>query len=67
MSERIKVPSSLLDSESVEKMLLILFPCSAKKPKYTAKKKHPLFLIFKENNAALRMKFFRDPLIKFLW
>ena len=30
-------------------------------------KKHPLFLIFKENNHSLRMKFFSDPLIKHLW
>ena len=67
MSERIKVPNSLNDKESVEKMILILFPCFAKRPTHSAKKKHPLFLIFKENNQALRMKFFKDPLIKFLW
>ena len=67
MIERVNVPQNLLDKESVEKMLVILFPCIAKRPAYSAKKKHPLFQIFKENNAALRMEFFRDPLIKFLW
>ena len=67
MCERVKVPNNLLDKESVEKMLVILFPCITKKRAHSAKKKHPLFLIFKENNHALRMKFFSDPLIKFLW
>ena len=67
MSETVQVPNHLLDNESVEKMLIILFPCITKKPAYSAKKKHPLFLIFRENNYALRMMFFSDPLIKFLW
>ena len=67
MCERLKVPKSLLDTENVEKMLVILFPCIAKRPAYSDKKKHPLFRIFKENNHALRMKFFSDPLVKFLW
>ena len=48
-------------------MLIILFPCITKKPAYASRKKHPLLLIFKENNYFLRMKFFSDPLIKFLW
>ena len=67
MTEVVKVPSNLLDKNSVDKMLIIVFPCITKRPAYSAMKKHPLCLIFKENNAALRMEFFRDPLIRFLW
>ena len=67
MIEKLQVPKDLLDAESVEKMLVILFPCITKRPAYAAKKRHPLVLIFKENNHSLRMMFFSDPLIKFLW
>ena len=67
MLECIKVPNSLLDKDSVTKMLIILFPCIIKRPAFKAMKNSPMFLIFKENNYTLRTKFFSDPLIKFLW
>ena len=56
-----------MDKESIEKMLVILFPCITKRPAYKNMKKSPFLLIFKENNYNLRTKFFSDPLIKFIW
>ena len=67
MREQVGVPNDLLDAESVDKMLIILFPCITSRPAYVAMKKSPLFRIFRENNYTLRTKFFSDPLIKFLW
>ena len=67
MLEHLKVPKNFLDKESVDKMMIILYPCIIKRPEYSLMRKSPMFLIFKENNQTLRNLFFSDPLIKFLW
>ena len=63
----VEAPPELLEKDSVDTMLIILFPCIIKKPAYRAMRKSPMFLIFRENNYTLRTRFFSDPLIKFLW
>ena len=67
MSEFEDMPEVLLETEHVKKMLILLFPCIVKKFEYKHMNKSTTFKIFKENNFKLREKFFRDPLIKYLW
>ena len=51
-------------------MLTLLFPCTTRKPLPGLKQvvDRTLFAqVFRENNVALRNKFYADPLVKHLW
>ena len=68
--EKLEIPESLLCREHVVKMLTILFPCSTRKPLGDEEHKetrHFFAEVFRENNVAIRNKFYSDPLIKYLW
>lgn len=64
------MPAVLLDREHVVKMLTILFPCSTRKPlgdEEFTDTRHFFAEVFRENNVAIRNKFYSDPLVKYLW
>ena len=69
MTKILCLPNELLDTESVLKMLTILFPQSVKKvlPGTHSAERQFLVLIFRENNSSSRKRYFADPLIKYLW
>lgn len=75
----IKAPRSFLDDTSLVRILLMLYPTYSEKnlgptlglePQGhdEAKESHEIFFhIFKEHNATMRLKFFANPLVRFLW
>lgn len=66
----LNLPESLLDRENTVKMLTILFPCSTRKPlgdEEFRDVRHFFAEVFRENNVAIRNKFYSDPLIKHMW
>jgi len=68
--KNLELPESLLDRENVVKMLTILFPCSTRKPlgdEECRDVRHFFAEVFRENNVAIRNKFYSDPLVKYLW
>lgn len=68
MVDDLDMHPSLLDIESIVKMITILFPCSLRKemPVDTEPRGH-LAQVFRENNQRLRQQFFGEPLVKHLW
>ena len=70
MTEDLALPHQFLNEENIVKMMTLLFPLSKKKNEQLEefREQSKLFQnIFRENNSALRDKFFRDPLIQHLW
>ena len=66
----LELPEALLDRENIVKMLTILFPCSTRKTlgeEEYRDTRHFFAEVFRENNVAIRNKFYSDPLIKHLW
>ena len=66
----LKLPSILQDPASTVKMLTLLFPTTTRKriPNLSQEVDRNFFAsAFRENNVQIRLKFFSDPLIKYLW
>ena len=70
MTEDLALPHQIINEENTVKMMTLLFPLSKKKNEQLEDYKEASIIfhnIFKENNSALRGKFFREPLIQHLW
>ena len=66
MSKDLALPPQMHNEENTVKMITLLFPQSKKRNERWDEFKEASTLfqnIFKENNSALRGKFFRDPLV----
>ena len=67
--DMINVPNDLKDEHNALKLLTIIFPQTLRKirPFEYAEEREDLNEVFKENCASRRLRFFKDPLVKFLW
>ena len=67
--DEIKLPHDLKDLDNTLKLLTIIFPSTMKKirPSDLIDERKDLVEIFRENCSNKRLKFFQDPLVKFLW
>ena len=64
------MPVDLQDLSNIVKMLTLLFPCTVRRPipnLETFVDRIILSSVFRENNHRMRLKFFSDPLVKYLW
>ena len=73
MTDDLRIPKALLDIENVVKMVTLLFPCTTRRHlpllpglMHPTQRTH-IAQVFRENNLELRLKFFGEPLIKYLW
>ena len=70
MAADLFLPKHLMDYSSMIKVLTLVFPCSIRRSlPELIEPVDRVFLVevFRDNNSAVRAKFFSDPLIKHLW